>query len=329
MIRLVAIDIDGTLLNRKGRIPAANLAAIHQAAARGVRVVIATGRSFRFALQALDQLPDDITLLVHNGAIARARSGETLLRRLLPQGVAREVLAATMSWRGDTTAVFDRAEGGQLVYDRMDWTLPYRWGFKEKNHEVMQEVPSLDDAVTEDPVQIAFNGSVAAMREVVSHLDAHPVAPRLEISRTEYPGRNFSMVDVCAAGTSKGSGLAEVAAIFRVAQHEVMAVGDNHNDHAMLAWAGTGRRDGQRRTRTSATRLPRNRHERPGGVGTGDPEICAERLTGATGANVPGCQGCGAKAPWHHGTRHLRHLAQCAQFHGSALRHTARRISNR
>ena len=240
MIKLIAIDIDGTLLNRKGRIPAANLAAIHRAAAMGVRVVIATGRSVRFALQVLGDLPDDLTLLAHNGAIARTRAGETLLRRLLPRDAAQLVLAATLSWRGDTTAVFDRPHGGQLVYDRMDWTLPYRWGFKEKNHEIMRAVPDLAGALTEDPVQIAFNGSVAAMRELVTHLDAHPVSARLEISRTEYPGRNFAMVDVCAAGTSKGSGLAEVAAIFEVAQDEVMAVGDNHNDHAMLARAGTG-----------------------------------------------------------------------------------------
>ena len=89
MIRLLAIDVDGTLLNSKGRVPQANLDAIHRAAAAGVRIVIATGRSFHFALQALGDLPDDLTLLVYNGAIARSRSGETLLRRLLPQAVAR------------------------------------------------------------------------------------------------------------------------------------------------------------------------------------------------------------------------------------------------
>ena len=48
------------------------------------------------------------------------------------------------------------------------------------------------------------------------------------------------MVDVCAAGITKGTGLAAVAARFGVAQDEVMAVGDNHNDLDMLRWAGTG-----------------------------------------------------------------------------------------
>lgn len=240
MIQLIAIDIDGTLLDSKGRVPAANLNAIHRAAGRGVRMVIATGRSFHFALQALGDLPDDLTLLVYNGAIARSRSGDTYLRRLLPQAVAREVLAATVEWRPDTACVFDRPAAGQLVYDRMDWTHPHRSGFMRRNAAIIQAVDRLEDAVGEDPVQVTFNGGVRAMREIASHLAAQPVAPRLEVMLTEYPQRDFAMVDVCGAGITKGSGLAAVAGQFGVAQADVMAVGDNHNDRDMLEWAGIG-----------------------------------------------------------------------------------------
>jgi Cof subfamily protein (haloacid dehalogenase superfamily) len=240
MISLIAIDIDGTLLDSRGRVPAANVEAIDHAIARGVQVVIATGRSFHFALQALGQLPEAITLIVHNGAIARSRTGETLLRRLLPQATALEVLGATVPWRGAATAVFDRPLAGQLVYDLMDWSHPNRRRFKERNHEIIQAVTRLEDAMVEDPVQIAFNGGVDEMRLIAAHLAAHAVAPRLEVLLTEYPSRDFSMVDVCAAGITKGTGLAAVAERFGVAQDEVMAVGDNHNDLGMLRWAGTG-----------------------------------------------------------------------------------------
>jgi hydroxymethylpyrimidine pyrophosphatase-like HAD family hydrolase len=81
---------------------------------------------------------------------------------------------------------------------------------------------------------------VQAMRAIASHLAAHQVAPHLEVMLTEYPQRDFSLVDVCAAGTTKGSGLAAVAAQLGIAQAEVMAVGDNHNDRDMLEWAGVG-----------------------------------------------------------------------------------------
>lgn len=240
MIRLLAIDIDGTLLDSKGRVPQANLDAIHRAAGRGVRIVIATGRSFHFALQALGDLPDDLTLLAYNGAIARSRSGETLLRRLLPQAVARQVLEATIEWRTDTACVFDRPLAGQLVYDRMDWSHPNRAGFKRRNAAIIQAVDRLEEAVNEDPVQVTFNGGVQTMRAISTHLAAHPVAPHLEVTLTEYRQRDFSMVDVCGAGITKGTGLAVLAGHFDVPQAEVMAVGDNHNDRDMLEWAGTG-----------------------------------------------------------------------------------------
>jgi Cof subfamily protein (haloacid dehalogenase superfamily) len=239
MIELLAIDIDGTLLDSKGRVPAANLAAIHRAAAGGVRVVIATGRSFHFALQALGGLPDDLTLLVYNGAIARTRAGETLLRRLMPQAVAREVLGATLEWRHEAACVFDRPSAGQLVYDRMDWTGPNRAGFMRRNAGIIQAVDRIEDALSEDPVQVTFNGGVKTMRDIAAALATHPVASQLEVTLTEYLHRDFSMVDVCGAGVTKGSGLAEVAAQFGIAQAAVMAVGDNHNDRDMLEWAGT------------------------------------------------------------------------------------------
>lgn len=240
MVQLLAIDIDGTLLDSKGRVPAANLAAIHRAAAGGVRIVVATGRSFHFALQALGDLPDDLTLLAYNGAIARTRGGDTLLRRLLPQALAREVLAATIEWRHETACVFDRPLAGQLVYDRMDWTGPNRAGFMRRNAAIIQAVDRLEDAVSEDPVQVTFNGGVQTMRAISARLAGHPVAPRLEVTLTEYPQRDFSMVDVCGAGTTKGSGLAALAGLFGIEQSAVMAVGDNHNDRDMLEWAGIG-----------------------------------------------------------------------------------------
>lgn len=240
MISLIAIDIDGTLLDSHGRLPEANRAAIAQALDRGVRVVIATGRSFHFALQALEGIPEAITLILHNGAIARERGGHTLLRRLLPRQAAVAVLDVTAAWREHAAVVFDRPLGGQLVYDRMDWTHPNRSGFKERNEATLLEVPRLEDALVEDPVQIAFNGGVATMRAIVEHLAALPLASQLEVALTEYPQRDFSMVDVCAAGISKGTGLAEVARIVGVPRSDVMAVGDNHNDRDMLEWAGTG-----------------------------------------------------------------------------------------
>ena len=64
MIRLIGIDVDGTLLDSDGRLPEANRAAIHQAVAAGVHVALVTGRSYPFARPIADTLPSSISLIV-------------------------------------------------------------------------------------------------------------------------------------------------------------------------------------------------------------------------------------------------------------------------
>jgi Cof subfamily protein (haloacid dehalogenase superfamily) len=240
LIRLVAIDVDGTLLDSRGQLPEANLEAIAEAASRGARIAIVTGRSFNFALPAVERLADPLTLVVYNGAIARMRSGETLLRRLLPREAARDVLVATEAWRDSALLQFDRSSRGQLVYDRLDWTHPNRIKFREKNLALIEEVPALEDALIEDPIQIAFNGSVATMRALVDTLRSTPALADLSISITEYLHRDFSLVDVAAAQTTKGTALATLAALLHIDRNDVMAIGDNFNDREMLEWAGIG-----------------------------------------------------------------------------------------
>ena len=239
MIKLLAIDVDGTLLDSQGRAPQANIEAIAEVAARGVRIAIVTGRSFRFALPAVEALPDPLTLIVYNGAIARLRSGETLLRRLLPSESARRVLAVTADWRDGALLQFDRT-GRQLVYDRMDWTHPNRIRFHQKNADLLEEVAALEDALHEDPIQIAYNGSVQSMRALIARLESEGVTSTLSVSLTEYGHRDFSLVDVCAPDTTKRSTLARLAELYGVDRSEVMAVGDNFNDREMLQWAGLG-----------------------------------------------------------------------------------------
>ena len=239
MIKLLGIDVDGTLLDSRGQVPPANVEALAFAAAAGVRIAIVTGRSFNFALPAVESVPDPLTLIVYNGAIARMRTGETLIRRLLPRDAARDVLAATVDWREGALLQFDRTSR-QLVYDRMDWTHPNRARFHEKNAALLEEVPALEDALHEDPIQIAYNGSVDSMRALVARLRNESCAAALSISVTEYPHRDFSLVDVCATETTKGSTLARLAELYGIDRSEVMAVGDNFNDTEMLEWAGIG-----------------------------------------------------------------------------------------
>jgi 5-amino-6-(5-phospho-D-ribitylamino)uracil phosphatase len=239
MIRLLAIDIDGTLLDSRGRIPDAHRQALGEASARGVAIALVTGRSFHFTRPIADLLPMPVTLIVNNGAMVKSGEGATLLRRLLPRDAALAVLAGTRAFEDSVAIVFDRHDERQIVFERMDWTHPHRRGYYEKNKAYIAAASPLVAAVTEDPVQVMFTGGVARMRALATELRAMPMAHRFTVALTEYELRDFSLVDVNDAGCSKGSTLAQWAKTRGVARDEVMAVGDNLNDVEMLEFAGT------------------------------------------------------------------------------------------
>jgi Cof subfamily protein (haloacid dehalogenase superfamily) len=238
MIRLVAIDIDGTLLDSRWQLPDRNRDAICAAVDAGVEVALVTGRRYDFARPIIDLLPCPLTAIVSNGAIVRSARGVTALRHLLRREAAQAVLDATGDYRDGAALIFDRPRDGQVVFERIDWTHPSRRGYAERNREFIVEVDPLESALTEDPIQVMFNGGVAPMRGLVELLRALPSSPGFAVAVTEYVERDFSLVDVLPAGCTKGATLTEWARRQGYGRDEVMALGDNLNDLEMLDAAG-------------------------------------------------------------------------------------------
>ena len=239
-LRLLAIDIDGTLLDSCGRLPDTHRDAVAEAAGRGLEIALATGRSFHFSLPIADALPVPLTLIVNNGAMVKDRRGATQLRHLLARDAAHAVLLGTRAYEDSVALVFDRPDERQVLFERMDWTHPNRRGYYEKNKAFIAEAPApLAEMLTEDPVQVMFNGRVEQMRALTAALRALAIADQFSVAVTEYAHRDFSLVDVNGAGCSKGSTLERWAARRGVTRDQVMAVGDNLNDIEMLDFAGT------------------------------------------------------------------------------------------
>jgi Cof subfamily protein (haloacid dehalogenase superfamily) len=234
-VRLVAIDIDGTLIDSRGRIPEANITAVTAALDAGVQVVLVTGRSFPFARKVVEALPATVTLIASNGAIERTLDGHTVARRLLSRETARQVLEHTREFRDTTALLFDREAEGHVVAESMDWEHPHRRGYWEGRRHWIGQVSPLEDALTEDPIQVMFNGDVETMR--VIHESLAGLGP-MAVCRTEYERRDFALVDVTATTANKGYALAARAAVLGIAPAQVMAIGDNLNDVEMLEFAG-------------------------------------------------------------------------------------------
>jgi Cof subfamily protein (haloacid dehalogenase superfamily) len=243
VIRLLAIDIDGTLLDSRGRVPEAHRAALAAAVAAGIKVALVTGRSFHFARPLADALGLPLTLIVNNGAVVKNSAGGTEMRQLLARQVARHVLEKTRAFEDSVAIVFDRPpedEARQVVFERMDWSHPNRRGYYQRNKAFIAAAPAtLAETLTEDPIQVMFNGSVEPMRALAGRLRALQGAERYTVGITEYVPRDFSLVDVNDAGCSKGTTLARWVERLGFTRGEVMAVGDNLNDVEMLDFAGT------------------------------------------------------------------------------------------
>jgi len=239
-VRLLAIDIDGTLLDSRGAIPADNLAALQEATRRGIHLALVTGRSFHFTLPIAAKLASTSpTMVVNNGALIKTPDGATEMRRPLPRSVAASVLDATPDFEESVALVFDRPGDAQIVFDRMDWKHPNRQGYYEKNRPFIAPATPLAGALTEDPIQVMFNGELGPMRALVASLRALPESDAFHVAITEYPHRDFALVDVNAAGCSKGSTLAAWVHTRGWRPDEVLAAGDNLNDLEMLTFAGT------------------------------------------------------------------------------------------
>jgi Cof subfamily protein (haloacid dehalogenase superfamily) len=237
-VRLIALDIDGTLLDSEWKLPEANRSAIVEATRRGIEVALVTGRRYDFAMPIARNLGSPLTMIVNNGALVRTHDGETHLRHLLPRTIARQVLEITLPWRDGAGVVFDRFRERQIVLEVLETDEPIRSAYYKRNKEFICQAKPLESCLTEDPIQVMFSGKVEPMRAAEAALRAAPFAATFGLAVTVYESRDFAMIDVIHPQCSKGASLAEWATLRGYAREEVMAIGDNHNDLEMLSFAG-------------------------------------------------------------------------------------------
>ena len=248
-IRLLALDLDGTLLNSKGKISERNRIALRRAREIKVNVAVVTGRRFRDSQPVALELGIDVPLISHNGALTKhARTLETVSVLPLPLDVAREALQIGRQ-QGADPLLSDDPEGlGTLVYDHLsgdnvaahryvEWASEIHSG--DEKTDAVQQVVSLEAFLDHEPVHLAFSGRCEQMDDLERLLLLH-LGSRVKVLSTKYPKQDFTLIDIVNPAASKGAGVAAVAAELGLEANEIMAIGDNYNDLEMLLFAGTG-----------------------------------------------------------------------------------------
>jgi Cof subfamily protein (haloacid dehalogenase superfamily) len=244
-IRLLALDLDGTLLDRRGQVTPRNVEALRQARAAGVEVAIATGRRFRDARPTALEIGIDAPIICHNGALIKhAVSLETIAVTHLPLATAREVLAVGDDQEVEAMVSTDPHGKGLLVYDRIrpdNHALERYLKWSRTIHgdgadDAVRRVDSLEEYLSDDPVHISFSGTCNRMEVMQAALESQ-LNGLVKVFATIYPHLDFTLLDVLHPSASKGTGLAATASALGLDQSEVMAMGDNFNDVDMLNFA--------------------------------------------------------------------------------------------
>ncbi len=248
-IRLIALDIDGTLTDSHQQLAPRTIAAAHAAREAGLRLVLATGRRHDYAwpiAQALGFAPDDV-LITSTGTVVRQFDGTLLERTPLGPKCSLALAAALDAHRDTLVYTFDDVDepaAGQFpdqsllmeTTATLDRVIP-RW-MEFNRHDIALVRPVEDGLRGREPIQAMVCGTVEGMRRVHAELKAHPVSEHLVILRTEYRDRDIGFMDILPVGVGKGVALARLGESLGVARGEIAAIGDNHNDLDMLRFAG-------------------------------------------------------------------------------------------
>lgn len=248
-ISLLALDLDGTLLNGRGQISDRNRTAIDKARAQGVHVALVTGRRFRDSRPIALELGLDVPVIAHNGALTKhAETLETVSVLPLPLAAAREALRVGRELDADALLSDDHEGLGVLVYDRLSGENAavhkyIAWARRihgdEEGQRSVRQVNTLEEYLDHDPIHLAFSGACVRMDQLEERLHAE-LGSTVKVLGTKYPEQDFTLIDVVNPAASKGAGVAATAAELGVNPGEIMAIGDNYNDLEMLLFAGTG-----------------------------------------------------------------------------------------
>lgn len=245
--RLVALDLDGTLLNSRKEITPRTRAALQAVQQRGVLTVVATGRTLHSALQWSREIGGGHVLCC-NGAGLLDPAGNLILHREIPSAPLEQLL--TIARESKAVAECYTPEG--MVLDRpLQYARVYlRWLRPGKG--LAGAVRALMDAWRRNRVQPVRSLLEWAQRpdrppvlKVVLFGEPESLRPLAERLQRTLPGLEVSSsepdnLEITAAGVNKGSGLEQLAARLKVPREAILAIGDSGNDLAMLRYAGMG-----------------------------------------------------------------------------------------
>jgi len=247
MIKCIASDMDGTLLNSKQEVSEKNLEAIQKALNSGVEVVIATGRSYEEAMSVLQESGLQLPIICANGAEIRTKEGEIVKAHPLDHKIAKQAAGVLNQlgiyyeiYTSEGTYTVDYDKGVDIIIDIFTTANP------ELSRELVEEEAQhrYDKGLIHmvDSYEPILNGEKTIYKLLVFHKD-HSFLDEVEeklkqIHNLEVTSSAFGNLELMNTQAQKGIALAEFVEERGIALQDTMAVGDNYNDLSMFRVVG-------------------------------------------------------------------------------------------
>lgn len=229
-IRLVAMDLDDTLLDSRLQISHQTTRMLQQIVERGIKITLATGRMFRSARRYAVELGMDVPLITYQGALVKnAFSDEVLFHRCVPADMVTPVVEAAREAGYHYQVYFD-----DNLY--MESLTPEGQAYAELAGVTPVVDRDLPIRLTyEEPTKIIIiNYNLPALQQMEKQLQQR-FSRQLYITRSKPHYLEFMNKEA-----TKGRALQAVSEYFAIERQDVMAIGDSYNDIEMLKWAGVG-----------------------------------------------------------------------------------------
>ena len=229
-IRLVALDLDGTLFTDRQEISPANLAALSALRAAGLQIVLATGRTRNSVLPAIALLGLDTPGIYVQGLVTHNGDGSIRRQQFLEAQIAREVAetigneVSLVAYSGTQTWVMSRDSNTELFVK-----------YGEPPPRVCDSLAALAQRVPINKFAALDVVNLSRMRELRVRLE-QTFSGRAQVLQPGLP----AMVEVLPPGASKGGALRNLLQDMEVAPEHMLACGDGENDIEMLQLAGIG-----------------------------------------------------------------------------------------
>jgi len=226
--KLVAVDMDGTLLNEKLEISARTKKAIVKAKEQQVQVTLATGRMYKSVLPFAQELELEIPLITYNGALVKdSATGEVYYHEPVPLPHAKEIIRLVKKKKVNLNLYVDDT---LYVKELNEWTQAYMSIAK------VEAIPvgDLEAFLEDDPTKMLLIGEPEELARITRE-----IRERLE-DKVEITKSKPYFLEIISWQVTKGQALKALADKFRIKREEVVAFGDSYNDLSMLEYAGLG-----------------------------------------------------------------------------------------